>query len=187
MKRLLVCAACLTVWLGATFVFAQDCKKAEYGPDQKKYMEDAVQKFASCQLPLDDSCRAALAQALAFVYTAKEFGSAPNYMTPTQIAKKVASDSGWEHLGSASDQAALKNAQSTAECGKAVVAVMDSETGGHVALILPGPLAHSGTWKLDVPNSASFFTHNPGKSFAGKPLSYSFPSPEKIELYAKKN
>lgn len=184
MRRGFAFTACLTLCVG--IAFGQDCKKTEYGSNQQKYMEAAVQKFASCQLPLDDSCRAALAQALEFVYAAKDFGSSPKYMTPADIAKKVANDSGWQHLGSASDQNALKSAQSNAGCGKAVVAVLAADNGGHVAMILPGSLSHSGTWKLDVPNSASFFTHNPGKSFSGKPLSYSFPSAQSIELYAKK-
>lgn len=165
---------------------SQDCKKTELSADQKQYFDDALKKFAACPLPLDSSCRAALAQALEHVYGVKDFGSESKYLTPGEITKKVAGDPNWSHLGSASDQSTLKSAQDGANCGKAVVAVLASETGGHVAIILPGSLSHSGSWKLDVPNSASFFTHNPGKSFSGKPLSYSFPKAEGIELYARK-
>jgi len=107
-------------------------------------------------------------------------------MTPAEITKKVGSDPNWAHVGSAADQNALRSAQDSANCGKAVVAVLASSTGGHVAMILPGTLVHSYGWKLDVPNAASFFTHNPSKSFAGKPLSYAFPKAEGIELYARK-
>lgn len=185
MKKLFFCAACLILFLGAAL--SQDCKKADYSAEQQKHMDAAIQKFAACPLPVDDSCRGALAEALEYVYSVKDFGAAPKYMTPAEIEKKVASDSNWEHVGSASDQNALKTAQSGANCGKAVIAVLASDTGGHVAIILPGSLAHSGTWKLDVPSSASFFTHNPLKSFAGKPLSYSFPNPQNIEIYARKN
>ena len=184
MKKLFVCAACLALALGTAW--SQDCKKTDYGPDQQKSMEAAVQKFAACQLPLDDSCRAALAEALQLVYGVKDFGAAPKYQAPAEIGKKVAGDPNWTHVGSASDQNALKSAQDSANCGKAVVAVWASDTGGHVAVILPGKLAHSGAWKLDVPNSASFFTHNPSKSFAGKSLAFSFPKAEGIELYARK-
>jgi hypothetical protein len=184
MRKLFLCAACLMVSLG---VLSQDCKKTDYSADQQKYMEESLQKFTACQLPLDASCRAALAQALEHLYGVKDFGSESKYMTPSEITKKVAGDSNWEHLGNAADQSALKNAQARANCGKAVIAVLASETGGHVAVILPGSLAHSGTWKLDVPNSASFFTHNPGKSFAGKSLAYSFPSAQNVEIYARKN
>ena len=184
MKKLFVCVACLALSLSTAW--SQDCKKTDYGPDQQKSMDAAVQKFSACQLPLDDSCRAALAEALQLVYNVNDFGAAPKYQTPSEIGKKVAGDSNWTHLGSASDQNALKSAQESANCGKAVVAVFASDTGGHVAIILPGKLGHSGAWKLDVPNSASFFTHNPGKSFTGKSLAYSFPKAEGIELYARK-
>src|SRR5215472_10698066 len=181
-RKLFVCVACLALSLSAAW--SQDCKKTDYGPDQQKSMDAAVQKFASCQLPLDDSCRAALGEALQLVYAVKDFGATPKYQTPAEIGKKVAGDPNWTHLGSASDQNALKNAQDSANCGKAVVAVLASDSGGHVAIILPGKLAHSGAWKLDVPNSASFFTHNPSKSYAGKPLSYAFPVAQNIEIYA---
>jgi hypothetical protein len=184
-RKLFFCAACLALSLGTAL--SQDCKKADYSADQQKYMDAALQKFAACPLPLDASCRAALAEAMEHVYGVKDFGAESKYMTPPEIGKRVAADSNWEHVGSASDQNALKSAQSSANCGKAVLAVLASDTGGHVAMILPGPLAHSGVWKLDVPNSASFFTHNPSKSFAGKPLSYSFPNPQNIEIYARKN
>ncbi len=185
MKKLFFCVACLGLCL--TTARSQDCKKTEYSAEQQKYMDSALQKFAACSLPLDASCRGALAQALEHVYGVKDFGTESKYLTPAEIGKKVASDPNWEHVGSASDQNALKSAQSGANCGKTVVAVLASDTGGHVAMILPGSLAHSGGWKLDVPNSASFFTHNPGKSFAGKALSYSFPNPQNIEIYARKN
>jgi hypothetical protein len=185
MKRVMFCAACLMLFLGMAAA-AQECKKTEYTAEQQKYMEAALQKFAACTLPLDNACRAAVAEALDHIYGAKDFGAAPKYMTPAEIGKKVAGDSNWEHLGSASDQNALKSAQESANCGRAVVAVFSSDTGGHVAIILPGKLSHSGSWKLDVPSAASFFTHNPQKSFAGKPLSYSFPSPQGVEIYARK-
>jgi hypothetical protein len=178
------------VTVGMMFVLgaaqSQECKKTDYSADQQKYLNDALTKFAACPLPLEASCRATLAQALEHIYSLNDFGSEPKFMTPAEISKKVAGDANWSHLGSASDQNALKSAQDNANCGKAVVAVLASESGGHVAIVLPGSLSHSGGWKLDVPNSASFFTHNPSKSFAGKPLSFSFPKSEGIELYARK-
>ena len=183
MRRLWWLAASLLVLATAV---SQDCKKTEYGMEQQKYLNDALQKFYACPLPLDATCRAALAQALEHIYGVKDFGSESGYMTPAEITKKVGSDPNWTHVGSASDQNALKSAQDSANCGKAVIAVLASDAGGHVAIILPGALVRSNGWKLDVPNSASFFTHNPSKSFAGKPLSYSFPNVVGIELYARK-
>ena len=184
MTKLWCCAACLVLLLGTAL--SQDCKKTDYGADQQKYLNEALTKFAACPLPVDAACRAALAQALEHIYGVKDFGSEPKYMSPAEITQKVAGDANWTHVGTASDQAALKSAQDSANCGKAVIAVLASDTGGHVAMILPGRLVRSNGWNLDVPNSASFFTHNPSKSFAGKPLSYSFPKAEGIELYARK-
>ena len=184
MKKLFFALTFCLLLLSASW--SQDCKKTEYSADEQKYFNDALTKFAACPLPLDSQCRAALAQALEHVYSLKDFGGESKYMTPTEIGKKVASDSNWAHVGSASDQNALKSAQDSANCGKPVIAVLSSEGGGHVAIILPGSLSHSGKWKLDVPNSASFFTHDPSKSFAGKSLAYSFPKAEGIEIYARK-
>jgi len=183
-KKLFFCLVCVTLTFAS--LASQECAKTEFTTEQQKYFDAALQKYAACPLPLDGSCRAALAQALEHLYGVKDFGSEAKYMAPAEIGKKVFADSNWSHLGSASDQNALKSAQSSANCGKAVIAVLASESGGHVAIILPGALSHSGGWKLDVPNAASFFTHNPGKSFAGKPLSYSFPNAQGIELYARK-
>ena len=185
MKRILLCAACAALWLGTAV--SQDCKKTDYGADQQKFMETALQQFSACQPPLDNACRGRLAEAIEHLYGVKDFGGDSKYMTPQEIGKKVAGDSNWTHLGSATDQDALKKAQESANCGRAVVAVLSSPTGGHVAIILPGPLTTSTGWKLNVPNSASFFTHNPGKSFAGKPLSYAFPGAQGIEIYARNN
>jgi hypothetical protein len=185
MKKPVFCVACLAMFVGLSMV-AQECKKTEYTADQQKYMEAALQKFSACTLPMDNACRTAVAEALEHIYGVRDFGAAPNYMTPAEIGRKVAGDSNWEHLGSASDQNALKTAQEDANCGRAVVAVLSTDTGGHVAIILPGKLAPSGAWKLDVPAAASFFTHNPQKSFAGKKLSYSFPSQQGVEIYARK-
>src|SRR5260370_3831432 len=184
MTKLWLCVGCLMLLVGTAL--SQDCKKTEYGADQQKYLNDALQKFSACPLPVDAYCRAALAQALEHVYGVKDFGSEAKYLTPAEISNKVAGDPNWTHVGSASDQSALKSAQDGANCGKAVIAVLASDTGGHVAMILPGTLVRSNGWELDVPNSASFFTPNPSKSFAGKPLSYSFPKAEGIEIYAKK-
>lgn len=186
MKKAVFCVVCLMLSLSMVAA-PQECKKTDYSADQQKYMETALQKFSACPLPLDNACRAALAQALEHIYGVKDFGADPKYMTPAEIGTKVADDANWEHVGSATDQNALKTAQESANCGRAVVAVLSSQTGGHVAIILPGKLSHSGSWKLDVPNAASFFTYKPQKSFAGKALSYSFPNAQGIEIYARKN
>ena len=183
MRRLVVAMVCLAC-LGT--VMAQECKKTEYSGEIKTYLDGAVQEFIACQAKGGGygTCRDFTAKALEHVYGVKDFSNGGKYSDPNAIAKAVSISC--EHLGSVSDLAALKKAQEQANCGHAVVAVMSAADGGHVAIILPGPLSHSAGWKLDTPNSASFFMHKPDKSFAGKPLAYSFGSPQGVELYLKK-
>ena len=121
MPRLFFCLAFGLFLLSAAS--SQDCKKTGYSTDEQGYLNVALTKFAACPLPLDSQCRATLAQALEHVYGLKDFGGESKYMTPAEISKKVASDSNWAHVGSASDQNALKSAQDSANCGKQVIAV----------------------------------------------------------------
>src|SRR5260370_42518153 len=127
MTKLWLCVGCLMLVLGTAL--SQDCKKTEYGADQQKYLNDTLQKFSACPLPVDASCRAALAQALEHVYGVKDFGSEAKYLTPAEISNKVAGDPNWTHVGSANDQTALKSAQDGANTAKAALAVLASALG----------------------------------------------------------
>ena len=71
---------------------------------------------------------------------------------------------------------------------KAVVALYMTPSGaGHVAIILPGELQPSGSWGLNVPNSASFLMMEPQRSYVGKGLSYAFAKThlKDVVLYAR--
>lgn len=190
MKRSLLCVIglCVTgLMLGMGAALAQECKKTEYSSEQQQYMDAAVKQQSLCQSKTDASCRSFLAQSVEHIYGIKDFGSDANFASAPEIGKRVSTDATWEHIGSASDPEVLKKAVSSANCGQAVLAVMTSDAGGHIAMILPGAMSPSGGWKMDVPNSASFFMNNPAKSYTGKPLSFAFASPNGIEIYAKKN
>lgn len=190
MKRSLLCVIglCVTgLMLGMGAALAQECKKTEYSSEQQQYMDAAVKQQSLCQSKTDASCRSFLAQSVEHIYGIKDFGSDANFASAAEIGKRVSTDATWEHIGSASDPEVLKKAVSSANCGQAVLAVMTADAGGHVAMILPGAMSPSGGWKMDVPNSASFFMNNPAKSYTGKPLSFAFASPNGIEIYAKKN
>ncbi len=80
----------------------------------------------------------------------------------------------WTALGPAYNQAALEKAQQCANASQAVVALYTTSNGVHIAVILPGTLKYSGSWGFNVPNSASFFSHEPEKSYVNKGLSYGF-------------
>src|SRR5262250_2003845 len=172
MKRSFLCVTGLMLGMGAAL--AQDCKKMEYSSEQQQYMEAAVKQQSLCESKSDASCRSSLAQSIEHIYGIKDFGSDKSFASASEIGKRVSTDAAWEHLGSASDPEVLKKAVSSANCGQAVLAVMTSDAGGHVAMILPGAMSPSGGWKMEVPNSASFFMSNPAKSYTGKPLSYAF-------------
>lgn len=185
MNRSLVCVTGLMLGMGAAL--AQECKKTDYSSEQQQYMDAAVKQQSLCQSKTDASCRSFLAQSVEHMYGIKDFGSDATFASASEIGKRVSTDATWEHIGSASDPEVLKKAVSSADCGQAVLAVMTSDSGSHVAMILPGAMSPSGNWKMEVPNSASFFMNNPAKSYTGKPLSHAFATPNGIEIYAKKN
>ena len=96
-------------------------------------------------------------------------------MMVSEIASFVGESNQWTMLGHGYEQKALAEAQTNANAKKAVIAVYMNEAGaGHVALILPGDLQPSGSWGLNVPNSASFLLMEPQRSYVGKSLSYAF-------------
>lgn len=90
---------------------------------------------------------------------------------------------GWTKLGRAGEQAVLDRAETMAEEGRAVLAVKP----GHVAFILPGGFAPSGSWGLDMPMAAQLPQGAPGQGFVGCRLSWAFRSAQKdaVTVYAK--
>lgn len=93
----------------------------------------------------------------------------------SEIANFLQGSDQWKMLGRGYDQKALVEAQTNANAKKAVIAVyMNSDGIGHIAIILPGELQPSGSWGLNVPNSASFLLMEPQRSYVNKGLSYAF-------------
>lgn len=130
-------------------------------------------------------CNRFTAEALCRFYQIDDFKKDDQYVTYREIKDVVTLNGGsWEAIGVATNQADLDKAQENANNAKATIAFDPTKTN-HVAIILPGEMASSGSWGLKVPNSASFFIHK-SESYINKGLSYSFSSPEGIILYAKK-
>jgi hypothetical protein len=78
-------------------------------------------------------------------------------------------------LGTADRPETLEEAARRANLDKLpVIATRSSQPHGHVALILEGKMSYSGSWKANVPNSASFLYKNPQASYVGKSLSFAF-------------
>lgn len=103
-----------------------------------------------------------------------------------QIAAILATSPNWTYLGEARQQDALAAAARAAADGRAVVAAQSGSPHGHVALVLAGPLTVSGSWNLQVPNSASMFLDRPQAAFVGCKLSYAFQQPANVKLYSRK-
>lgn len=123
------------------------------------------------------SCNHYMGSALKKIYKVDDFfsTSADRYMLASEIAAFLKNSDKWTLLGYGFEQKALTEAQNLANTNKAAVAVYVNEEGlGHVAFIVPGEMRLSGIWGIQVPNSASLFPSDPGKSYVSKPLSYSF-------------
>ena len=140
----------------------------------------ALEQFLECTTTNsnNDECRKFSGKSLNTLYAISDFYSEElgrEYFV-NEIAALVNNNKKWTLLGKAYEQEALTKAQAYANSKKAAIAVYRDAAGVgmHVALILPGDLAASGSWGFQVPNSASFFTNNPQKSFLNKSLSYAF-------------
>ena len=138
-------------------------------------LETELREFTSCDDDMD--CYEFSGKALQTVYKLNDFyrPQEKRFLRVSEIIALVQDSKSWTMLGPAYKQDVLKQAQQHANGKKAVIAVYTGSNGlGHVALILPGELQASGSWGLRVPNSASFLTAEPAKSYVGKGLSYAF-------------
>jgi len=155
----------------------------EENSDWQAGMDHLLDLFLQCNASRvgEKPCGHFLAMALKRVYSIDDF--LPDLL-PKEIAGYVDTSSHWNFLGWAWDQKVLNEAQDYANHNRGVIAVLPYTPHGHVALILPGEVEPSGTWRLKVPHSAGFF-HKPKASYVGKKLSYSFSSPDRVRIYGR--
>ena len=149
------------------------------GEDWKQELTTSMEQFLDCIKTTEDNlhCSTFIGESLTNVYDLDDFYSekGKRYLMIHEISQTLIDNGKWTLLGRGYDQEALLEAQNRANANKAVVAIYNGSAGvGHIALILPGEAVPSGTWGFNVPNSASFFLHEPGKSYVGKGLSYAF-------------
>ena len=146
----------------------------------KTDLSSSLDEFIKCSGSNDDSndCKVYTAKSLNVVYKVNDFYSEDQgrYLYVNEIAELLNNNDKWTLMGKCYDQKVLSEGQTLANSKKATIAVYRNEegVGMHIALILPGELISSGTWGLQVPNTMSFFTNTPDKSFVGKGLSYAF-------------
>lgn len=171
MKNLLV----IVLLFSSAAVYAQ-----EVHPKWEKVLNSELEQFKACEQTVEDginSCNYFIGQALNTVYRVNDFYVADQgrHMLVGEIAQHLNESKKWTLLGHGYEQTVLKEAQAYANAGKAVVAIYLNEEGiGLVSLILPGEMKASGTWGIQVPNSAAFMINDPEKSYVSKGLSYSF-------------
>ncbi len=152
-----------------------------------------LQQFMVCESgPVNgiNPCNKFIGNALRTVYNINDFYSRDlgRHLLVSEISSYLNGNPNWTLLGRGYEQQALTAAQAHANAGKAVVAIYLNQEGlGHLSIILPGELKTSGTWGFQVPNSASFFITDPGKSYVGKGLSYAYERPllNGVLLYAR--
>jgi hypothetical protein len=156
----------------------------------EKMLKDRLSEFLSCKDQADDAspCNRFIGKALEDVYGVDDFqdpSTKGQYLSANLIDTYLSVSNDWVVLGTADQQQALNDAAGAANAGHAVVAVIPGVNHGHVALVIPGDLTYSPSWKLNVPNSASFFLGNPAQSYVGDKLSKAFSSPADVRLFAR--
>ncbi len=158
----------------------------------KQELENELTNFIGCMTDnADNACKSVAGKSVKIVYNSDDFLNNANgqYASAYVMASKIESDGKWEKLGYAYNQETLSKSQELANNNRPVVALYKNEAGqnAHAVLILPGELKSSGSWGMSVPNAASFFSHDPQKSFVDKSMAYAFTKKMllRVELYAK--
>jgi hypothetical protein len=157
-------------------------------------LDKSLEEFIKCTETAESAalCYRFSGESVQKVYGVNDFfdKNKQRYMLIDEIYAYLQSSDKWTLLGKGYDQDALRKSQEQANAGKAVVAIKmrEGEAYGHMAIILPGELGPSGSWGLRVPNSASFFTHQPDRSFINKTISYAFTASDRgyVMIYGHK-
>ena len=157
---------------------------------------DRLMQIMACPADADENtgrqvdavaCNYFVAKALQLLYGVKDFTPEMNngrWLTANEIAAYVRRHTDlWSLLGAADIEKNLSDAAAGARQGQPTIAVMKGDPHGHVAIVLPGDLKHSTTWKMDVPNSAAFSLNNVDKAYVFCRLSAAFSDPSNVQIY----
>ncbi|MDN5199751.1 hypothetical protein QQ008_00215 [Fulvivirgaceae bacterium BMA10] len=179
-RKLFINSCFRLLMTGYAVLFFSSANAQSLNKNWKTELEQALTDYKKCKNETGDNpqkCSNVTGEVLKIVYNLNDFYSSQRsrYMVAKEIAEFLEDNTEWQLLGHAYEQDALEKAQELANTKRAVVAVLpDKGDAGHVSVILPGELASSGTWGFKVPNSTSFFVHDPQNSYVGKALSYAF-------------
>jgi hypothetical protein len=131
------------------------------------------------------ACNWFVGKSLETAWSFSDFKNGDGYFTANELADRLAGGqfSHWTALGTGNTQEANDNAASRAKNGNPVIAAWRSAGAiGHVALIIPGNLAYSSSWGLNVPRSASISLNDVNSSYIGCRLSNAFSADKKSSV-----
>lgn len=133
---------------------------------------DKLSQFLACSAndPLNDQspCNTFASRGLEALYNVTDFKTGPNsHMSASQIYDTVSNNgSAWTKIGSVLDDDNTLCAQSAANAGLPVIAVMKGSPHGHIALVIPGEPSKVSSWDQKLaPMSASFLIGHPDQSY----------------------
>lgn len=169
--------------LAAAGVAAAQCPVPPANTPSAAAKQLAISKlgqFMKCEAdnPLNDQspCNTFASRGLESIYGVKDFKSGETtHKTANQMWNTVnAPESKWRKLGGVFDEQNNLCAQSMANAGWPVIALLNASGHGHVALVIPGEPQMSGSWGMLAVNSASFFLGKPVSAYLNKQLSNAF-------------
>lgn len=167
----------------ATGVASAQCPVPPANTPSAAAMQLAISRlgqFLKCETnnPLNDQspCNTFASRGLEAIYGVKDFKSGETtHQTASQMWNTVnGPGSKWMKLGAVFDEQNNLCAQSMANAGWPVIALLNASGHGHVALVIPGEPQRSGSWGMLTVNSASFFLDKPASVYLNKPLNNAF-------------
>jgi len=172
-----LCAAMLMPAGGAMAAATTWDKNAEWLQQQVRACAQRAGGFSCTYFP---------ARALNQLFGIGEFCDSDRCLGSTEIVAQIVKDEQWTALGRASDQAVLNQAQGMATGGLPVIAVQTNADNSVVAIVMPGKLVISQSWRLRVPPAVGTRLDKPAASVYSQALSYLFSDPSKVTLYVQK-
>lgn len=168
-----------TLLLLPAFASAQDVWTRNDG-----YLKSAI---SDCSAAGADRtvCRNFTGEALKQLFGIGDFCTDTRCMMAVEIEWEIRNDPGkWGALGTADNQAVLDKARELAAT-KAVVAILNEEDRGQIAIVMPGAAVPSGRWGLKVPIGVGARVDRPEASVYGKGLNWLFADPAKVGVYVR--
>ena len=174
-----ICAFCFAALLLPALASADDVWSKNDG-----YLKSAIN---DCNAAGSDRtiCRHFTGEALKRLFGIDDFCTDSRCMKAVEIEWEIRnSPAKWGALGAASDQAVLDKARELAAT-KAVVAILNEDDRGQIAIVMPGAAVPSGKWGLNVPIAVGARVDRPESSVYGKGLNWLFGDPAKVTIYVR--